>query len=98
MFLRTGLHSLPNGITRAESAESGITQTKDVIIQKSEIKEYTRRFDYASHIDFGPDNFKVYLVDGARKDTAWNFASADWGAYWRIQMNGSQGWDHLTIQ
>ena len=38
----------------------------------------------------------MWLVDGAIKDTAFSLAAATWDACWRIQMEGSAGWNHLT--
>ncbi len=80
----------------AKSQQSGITASRVVIVPKEDIGDFTSRDDYLRHQEEDDDNFRVYLVDGNRRNTAWSFASADWSACWRIQMNGNAGWNHLT--
>jgi hypothetical protein len=80
----------------AKSQDSGITESRVVIVPKEDIGDFTSRDDYLTHKEEDDDNFRVYLVDGDEQNTAWSFASADWSACWRIQMEGNSGWDHLT--
>ena len=75
----------------AKSAQSGITKSRSITIPKEDIGDYTGRDDYLWHKSANDDQFFVYLINGTRRNTAWDLASADWEACWRIPMEGFGG-------
>lgn len=77
----------------AKSAQSGVTQSRRITIDKDDIGDYTGRDDYLMHKSANDDEFYVWLLDGAKRNTAWGLASADWDACWRI---ATEGWGGLT--
>lgn len=81
----------------AKSSQSGITQSRRITIDKDDIGDYTGRDDYLKHKSANDDEFFVWLVDGARRNTAWDLASADWEACWRIPMEGFGGLTSTVI-